>query len=92
MLQAFNDTSDSFGAQSDGGQRGNFFGAHSLPEIKPENHAVALLVGPAQAMLQVFIDLIQKDFESDFFLAPMSLFPRLWLGIVRGNMRLVTAG
>ena len=75
MFQPFNDASNSFGAQSDGRQGGNFFRTHSLPEVEPENHTVALLVGPGQATLQVFIDLIQEDSEGDFLLAPMDLFP-----------------
>ncbi len=74
------------------GKGGNFFGAHSLAEVEPENHTVALLVGAGQATLQMFIDLIQEHFESDFFLAPMNLLPRLGVDIARGNVRLVTAG
>jgi hypothetical protein len=52
------------------------FSVHPLPEIEPENHAVALLVGPGQATFQVFKDLVQKNSESDCFLAAVSLFPR----------------
>jgi len=92
MLQPFNDASHSLDTQSDGRQGGNFFGAHSLPEVEPENHAVALLVGPGQATLQVFVDLIQKDSESNSFLAPVNPSPRLGVYIARGDMRLVTAG
>ena len=92
MLQPFKDASDSLGTQSDGRHRGNFFCAHSLPEVEPENHAVALLVGACQATLQVFIDLIQKKSEGDFFLAPMTLLPRFGVDIARGNMGLVAAG
>jgi len=58
MLQPFNDTSDSLGTKSDGRQQSNFFGTHSLPEVEPENHAVAFLIGPDQATPQVPIDLI----------------------------------
>jgi hypothetical protein len=92
MLQPFNDASNSLGTQSDGRQGGNFFGTHSLPEVEPENHTVALLVGPVHATLQVFIDLITKNFESDSSLAPMSLPPSLGVNICRGNVRYVTAG
>jgi len=59
MLQPFNDAPNSFGSQSDGRQGINFFSAHSLPEVEPENPTIALLVGSGQAMLQVFIDLLQ---------------------------------
>jgi hypothetical protein len=92
MLQPFNDASDSLGTQSDRRQGGNFFGAHSLPEVEPENHTVSLLVGPGQATLQVFIDLIQKDSESDLFLTPLNLVPRLGVDIARRNMRFVASG
>jgi hypothetical protein len=61
-----------------------------LPEVEPENRAVALLVG-GQATLQVFIDFVQKDPESNLFLAPVDLSSRLWIDIIRGNMRLVAA-
>src|SRR6266567_235251 len=90
MLQPFNDTSNSLGAQSDRWQRGNFFSTHSLPEIQPENHTVPSLVGPSQAPLQVLIDLVQEDSESDFFLAPMNRFPCFRFNIARGNMPVVT--
>ena len=92
MLQPFNDASHSLGTQPDGRQGVNLFGAYSLPEVEPENRTIALLVGSCQAMLQVFIDFLQKDFESDSFLAPMNLVPRLGVNIGRGNMGLVAAG
>jgi hypothetical protein len=92
MLQPFNDASNSLGTQSDGRQGGNFFGAHSLPEVEPEDHTVALLVRPVHATLQLFIDLSQKDLEGDPFLAPVNLFPSLGVDIDRGNVRYVTAG
>jgi hypothetical protein len=63
-----------------------------LPEVEPENHTIAPLVGSGQAMLQVLIDLIQKDSESDSLLAPMNLFPRLGVDIARRNMRFVAPG
>src|SRR6266704_1443503 len=44
--QPLNDAPNSFGGQSDGRQGCNFFSAHSLPEVEPENHTIALLVGP----------------------------------------------
>ena len=83
MLQPFNDASNSLGTQPDGRQGSNFFSTHSLPEVEPENRTIALLVGSGQAMLQVFIDFLQKNFESDSFLAPMNLFPRLGVDIAR---------
>jgi len=92
MLQTFNDASNPFSAQSDGGQEGNFFGAHSLPEVEPKNHTVALLVGAGQETLQMFVDLIQEDSESDSFFAAMSLSPHLGVNITRGQVQLVTAG
>src|SRR6266478_5202421 len=64
MFQPFNDASNSFCTQSDRRQGGNLFSAHSLPEAEPENHAVALLVGPGQAIFQVLIDLVQKNSEA----------------------------
>src|SRR5713226_3936393 len=91
MLQPFNDASNSLGGQSDRRQGGNLFGAHSLPEVEPENHTVALLIGSCQAMLQVFIDFLQKDFEKDSSLAPKNLVPRLGVDIARGNMGFVAA-
>src|SRR6266849_9647163 len=91
ILQPFNDAPNSFGSQSDGRQGGNLFGAHSLPEVEPENRTIALLVGSSQAMLQVFIDFLQKDFENDCFLAPTNLFPRLRVDIARGIMGFVAA-
>src|ERR1700757_3093330 len=90
MLQPFNDTSNSLGAQSDGWQGSNLFGTHSLPEIQPENRTVPLLVGPAQAPLQVFIDLVQEDPESDFPLAPMDFVSCLGFNVAGRNMRVVT--
>jgi len=92
MLQPFNDAPNSFGSQSDGPQGSNFFTAHSLPEVEPENRTIALLVGSGQAMLQVFIDFLQKNFESDSLFTPMDLFPRLGVDIARGNMGFVAAG
>src|SRR5712664_1530093 len=92
MLQPFNDAPNSFGSQSDAGQGSNFFSAHSLAEVEPENRTIALLVGSCRAMLQVFIDFLQKNFESDFFLAPINLVPRLGVDIARGNMGFVAAG
>ena len=92
VLQPFNYASDSLGAQSDGWHRSNFLRTHSLPEVEPENHSVALLIGPCQATLEVLIDLIQKDSESDPFLAPGNLFSGLGLDISGGNMRVATAG
>src|SRR6266852_3254505 len=77
ILQPFNDAPNSFGSQSDGRQGGNFFSAHSLPEVEPENRTIAHRVGSGQAMLQVFIDFLQKDFESDSLFAPMNLVPRI---------------
>ena len=91
MLQAFDDASDTLGTQSNRRQRSNFLGAHSLPEVEPENHAIAFLVGPGQATLEVLVDLIQKDSKGDFFLAAISLFPGLGLNIDGGNMRVATA-
>ena len=87
MLQTFNDAPNSLGPQSDRRQRGNFFGAHSLPEVEPENHAVTFLVGPGQGPLQVLIDLVQKDFKSDLFLASLNLISQLRIHIAGGNMR-----
>src|SRR5260370_9614921 len=84
ILQPFNDAPNSFGSQSDGRQGSNFFSAHSLPEVEPENRTIALLVGSGQAMLQVFIDFLQKNFESDSRLTPMDRFPRLGVAIPRG--------
>src|SRR5258708_3208710 len=92
MLQPFNDAPNSFGSQSDGRQGSNFFSAHSLPEVEPKNPTIALLVGSGQAMLQVFIDFLQKNFESDSLFTPMDLFPRLGVDIARGNMGFVAAG
>ena len=92
MLQSFDDASNSLGTQPDGRQGGNFFSAHSLPEVEPENRTIALLVGSCQAMLQVFIDFLQKDFESDSLFAPVNLVPRLGVDIARGNMGSVAAG
>src|SRR5712692_11264156 len=92
ILQPFNDAPNSFGSQSDGRQGSNFFSAHSLPEVEPENRTIAPLVGSCQATLQVFIDFLQKDFESDSLLAPMDLFPRLGVDIARRNMRFVAPG
>src|SRR6266568_5594990 len=91
MLQPFNDASHSLGTQPDGRQGGNLFGAHSLPEVEPENRTIALLVGSGQAMLQVFIDFLQKDFEKDSSLAAKNLVPRLGVDIARGNMGFVAA-
>jgi hypothetical protein len=91
MLQPFNDAPNSVSSQSDGRQGSNFFSAHSLPEVEPENHMIALLVGSGQAMLQVFIDFLQKDFEKDSSLAPKNLVPRLGVDIARGNMGFVAA-
>jgi len=61
MFQPFNDASNRLSAQSDRWQEGNLFSAHFLPEVEPENRAVALLVGPGQAIFQAFIDLVQKN-------------------------------
>src|SRR5712691_10829726 len=69
ILQPFNDAPNSFGSQSDGRQGSNFFSAHSPPEVEPENRTIALMVGSCQAMLQVFIDFLQNDFESDSLFA-----------------------
>ena len=91
MLQPFNDAPNSFGSQSDGRQGCNFFSAHSLTEVKPENRTIALLVGSCQAMLQVFIDFLQKDFESDSLFAAINLVPRLGVDIACGNMAFVAA-
>src|SRR4029077_1815864 len=92
MLQPFNNASNSLCTQSDGRLRSDFFGAHSLAEVEPENHAVAFLVGRGQAALQVIVNLIQKDSESDLFLAPMNLFPRFKINITCGYMRFGAAG
>src|SRR6266403_4550608 len=92
MLQPLNHASNTLGTEPDGGQGGDFFGTHPLPEVEPENHTVAFLVGPGRATLQVFIDLIQKDTESDFLVIPMHLSPRLRVDIAGGNVGLVTAG
>src|SRR6266404_60802 len=92
MLQPFNDASNSLGSPSDGRQGSNLFGTHSLPEVEPENHTIALLVGSGQAMLQVFIDFLQENSESDSLLAPMNLFPGLGVEIARRNMRFVAPG
>src|SRR5262249_29188126 len=92
MLQPLNNTSDSLGTQSDDRHRGDFLGAHSLAEVEPENHAVAFLVGPGQATLQVIVNLIQKDSEIDLFLAPLNVFPCFKVYITRGYMLFVTAG
>jgi len=43
-LQPFKDTTNPFGPQPDSGQGGNLPGAHPLPEVEPEDHAIALLV------------------------------------------------
>ncbi len=92
ILQPFNDAPNSFGSQSDGRQGSNFFSAHSLPEVEPENRTIALLVGSGHAMLQVFIDFLQKNCESDSLLAPVDLLPRLGVDITRGNMGLIATG
>src|SRR5689334_22401476 len=63
MLHPFNHAAHSLGAQPDAGQRGNLAGAHPLPEIEPEDRPVTLPIRPAQAMLQMFIDLAQKELE-----------------------------
>src|SRR5262249_46212810 len=68
----------------------NLLGAHSLPEVEPENHAIALLVRPRQATIEVLIDLSQKDSEGDFLLAPIHLFSGLGLQISGGNVRVAT--
>src|SRR6266446_1264981 len=92
MLQPFDDAPNSFGSQSDGRQGSNLFSAHSLPEVEPENHTIALLVGSVQAMLQVFIDFLLKNSGNDFFFTPKNLLPRLGVDIARGNMGFVAAG
>src|SRR3954470_3181546 len=87
-LEPLDDASNSLSTQSDGRQRGNFFRAHSLPEVEPENHTVALLVETGQAMLQVFINLVQKDSESDSLLTTINFLPRFWVNIAGGDMRI----
>ena len=44
MFQPFNYASDPLRSQSNGRKGGNFLGAHALPEVEPENRAVALLL------------------------------------------------
>jgi len=92
MLQPFDDTPNALGSQSDGRQGSNLFSAHSLPEVEPENRTIALSVGLSQAMLQVFIDFLQKNCENDSFLTAMDLFPRCGVDIARGNMGSVATG
>src|SRR5262249_15043703 len=57
-LQPLDNTSNALTTQSDGRHRGDFFGAHSLAEVEPENHAVTFLVRSGQAALQVMVNLI----------------------------------
>src|SRR5712692_1227345 len=92
ILQPFNDAPNALGTQSDHRQGSDFLSAHSLPEVEPENRTIALLAGSCQAMLQVFIDFLQKDFESDSLFAPKNLVPRLGVDIARGRMGFVAAG
>ena len=68
--KAPNHGSHSLGTQLDGRQGGNFLGAHSLPEVEPENHTVPLRGGPVQHTLQVFINLLREDSERDPFQMP----------------------
>ena len=88
-FQPLNDATNTFRRQSDGGQGCYLLGAHALPEIEPENHAVTLAIGACQDPLQPIIDLTQDNCESDFFLAPTRFLARFWIDITSGNMRLV---
>ena len=92
MFYPFDDAPNATGTQSDIRQGSNFFRAHSLPEVEPENYPVALLVGLSQAMLQVFIDLLQKDSRMDSLLTAVTLFACLGADIAYGNVEFVTAG
>jgi len=49
MLQTLNDAPTPLVPSLMVGQGDDFFGAHPLSEVEPENHTVALLVGPGQA-------------------------------------------
>ena len=91
MLQALNDTPNSFCSQSDVRKGSNVFSAHSLHKVEPENRTIAVLVGSGQAMLELFIDFLQPNFESDSLWTPMNLFPRNGVDILRGNMGYVAA-
>src|SRR5207248_5079400 len=90
MLQAFNDASNSLSAQSDRRQRGDFSGAHSLSEVEPENHTVALLIRARRAAPQMLIDLLQEDSEGDSFFAALRGSLNFRVDIAGGNMRLFT--
>jgi hypothetical protein len=92
MFEPFYYASNSLGTQADCRQGRNFFGTHSLPKVEPEDHTVALLLRPAEAMLQMFIDLTQKDLRRDFVLAPMNLLAGLGFDVNGGNMWIVATG
>src|SRR4029077_1003365 len=89
MLHSFNDAAHSLGAQPDAGQRGNLPGAHSLAKIEPEDGPITLPVRPAQAMLQLFIDLTQKELERNFLLTPVNFHPSLRIDVACRHVRLV---
>src|SRR5215510_9297706 len=89
LLHALNNAANSLCSQSDCGQGGYFFGAHALPEIKPENHTVALAVGARQSLLQAIVDLTQDDCKSDLLLAPVRVLAVFWIDVPGGHMRLV---
>src|SRR2546423_13820104 len=55
LFQPFDHTADSFGTQPDRRHGRNLSGAHALPEVEPEDHAVALLIGTDEHTPQVLI-------------------------------------
>src|SRR5450755_4687571 len=92
LLQPFNHASNSLCSQPDARQGRNFFRTHSLPEIQPENHAVALGVRPSQAAAQIPINFLKKHPKLNLLFAAIAFSPGLGVNIGGRNMQMIPAG
>ena len=89
LFQPFDHTADSLGTQADRRRGRNLSGAHALPEVEPEDHAVALLIGTDEHTPQVLINLLEKNLERNLFLIAVNPFASLGINVGRGDMRVV---
>src|SRR5438105_14531072 len=89
LFQPLDHTADSLGTQPDRRHGRNLSGAHALPEVEPEDHAIASLIGTNEHTPQILINLLEKNLERNPFLIAFNSFASLGINVGRGDMRVV---
>ena len=70
MLEPLQHAANPLRAQTDARQARDLLDAHTLPEVKPEDGAISLLFRPGQATLQLRVNLVQENTQTDALQLP----------------------